>query len=347
MFKFFQDYPKSILLILSLIFYIISRFVIFYKNIKYREKVIKSKQFSTEDFFKDFLRYLDKFYIKNFFFTISCVFLYFISNISWVLYLCIKGITLLNIQNKPLVPRLLVELPEPPLESDYKNINILNVLNMTLYFILFSFTIIFFKVLLNALFYDEVLKLHLYLVDRNKYPFYSKIHHMLSVITFGIERFFAKLFLFVYNVCNLQPFTDRNNPEWEWRHWNEFDPIYENKQVLKLSFFFVNLVKRHMIFLWLFKLLKIICKWLYTHMRFDHGFILYIPYLIVILIMFYDFLHTKVHYTFYAFFLLYIITIISSFKKLTQDRHDIYDTTLSRYFYDNAVNYLKRIWLFI
>jgi hypothetical protein len=329
MFKLFHDHPKITLIILTVIFSIIAYKVTLYKNIKYNKKLLKAKEISKEDF----LLYLDNYYIENLFFTISCVLFYFIGNISWVLYLRIKAITALNMENKTLFA---------PRESDVNiNIDIMYVLDVTFYFILFLITILVFKQLLHALFYDEVVKLHLYLSNWDKHFYYYKFTKSFSDIRFFIGDCFGKVYLFVYNVCNFVPMSKPDNPDWN--ECNEYDSIYEKEHIQKLSLFCVDLVKKHPICLSLFKLLRFIFNWLCKHMTFGRfGFIRHIPYLILIPIMFYDLLHMKLYYTLYAFLPVYVIMILKQVSHFMGKKHVVFDCDLSKYFYDNTLNYAKQ-----
>jgi hypothetical protein len=131
------------------------------------------------------LFYLDKFFIKSKLFTFSCCFIYVILNVVFILY--IRFIYLGLAQEVQLSDTIIA------------NVSVL-VLLKTLLLILFSFfALVLYYYLINLVFYDEILKLYLYITQ------YQKIKSQLIFfdIKYSVRAVIGPLYLFFDNICNI------------------------------------------------------------------------------------------------------------------------------------------------
>jgi len=222
--------------IFLIIIIIFNLFLIFYykkiQNLMY-------KKFPKE-FFKNnlgsFLSYIDKFYVKNIYFTVCAVILYFSSNIAIFLFLRIRALSLLE-NSESMFPL--------PIEYIQIQIDYVNLLFQILFFIVFLLAIITLKVLLDVLFYTEVLKLDLYMLKHSK--FYNKIQNrILMKIVYDSIDFWGKLYIFFYNISELRyKAIPREEDEIGITKYND---IYDNEKILELSKWCLTLAKKNEVF---------------------------------------------------------------------------------------------------
>ena len=319
-----------------LIFFItFNLFIIFYykkfQNLMY-------KKFPRE-FFKNnlgsFLSYIDKFYVKNIYFTVFAVIFYFSSNIAIFLFLRIRALSLLE-KTESVFPI--------PIEYVQFQFNFLNILFNILFFITFLIAIITVKILLDVLLYNEVLKLHLYLSKHSK--FYRKFKHVIiSEIVHKSIDFLGKLYIFFYNISELRykaiPREEQDDDDMTIIEYND---IYDNEKIIELSKWCVALAKVNKVFLKLFFILKVISRTFYKHFRFD-SFIPYVPYVLTILFVFIDFINMEAYYIKYGPFIIYILFVIIKIIMFYKDSNGMDNIYLYEYFYNNELEYKKQRYL--
>ena len=278
------------LLIIILLFSLII-FIKRYKNFLY-------KSISTADNTENLFKYLDKYYIKNKLFTIICVFFYILGNLSIFFFIRIKSPTKSN--NLFIGDNLMIE-----------SFNMLSFTNMLTSLILFIIIIILYRVLLNKMFFDEVLKLHIYL---KTHKYYIKVLRFLTK-TYFIE-FFGKYYLFLFNISKGRIIT--SNSIQDAKDFDIYSDIYDSPKIIRLSSLLVKITKQSYFLLLFFKVLREVFGFLYFHIRL-RGFIPYIPYIILPLSLFYDFLHLKICYTYYISFIVYFFFhLFAGYKLLYQ-----------------------------
>lgn len=320
-FSFLFNNPKF-LIILLLLFYIISLLVIKYKRARY----VKPFLSNTVKFKLDFFKYMDKYYVSNIFYTFFAVILYFFGHSGWILVYNI----FIRFNKDPKNNIF-------PINYDYTKFDFYMISNLIVSSILLLTVFIMFKVMLDRLFYDEVLKLHLFLL---KYPFYNIITHFMTESY--IRDFFGKSYLYFYNVSVLQ--EDYNDMSHEIEAFS-YKEIYEKTYIRKTSIILIKLFKKYSIVRMFINLLLALFQCLYNHIRLIL-FAQYIPYIFLVIIIFYGFIYPDNLYISYLFFIIYIIIQLFNYSKFITKRDFVYDDLITRYFYKNDLNYNKqRVWL--
>lgn len=309
----------QILLLILLIIAIC--FIGFYKNSMYTKNTITN----VEKITPAFLQYLDKFYIKNRLFTILCTIFYIIGNISIVFFL-----RFFYKSNKITDVNLIFIIKD---ETIY--INFSNIFHLFISLLLFFILLIFYKLLLTKLFFDDVLKLHIYL-HSNK--FYEIIQDICKMVY--ITNFFGKFYLFFHNINKLRIITSKKLEDTE--DIDIYDHIYNNDKILKMSRICVIWAENYKMVFWFFIGIKKIFRWLYIHVCFPDGLIRLIPYFLFFVISFYDFIHFKIYYSYYCFIPIYLLNLFFQLSKFVSTKNLILDKLLYNYFYKNTMNYTEQ-----
>ena len=103
--------------------------------------------------------------------------------------------------------------------------------------------------LLDVLFYTEVLKLNLYLLKHFK--IYNKIRGVITVtIVFKYNAFLGKLYIFFFHLSELRykPIPREEQDEDDMTII-EYDEIYDNEKILELSKWCLALAQKNKLFL--------------------------------------------------------------------------------------------------
>ena len=310
---------QYIILIFIFMFFII--FVGIYKKIKYPE--ITLEMISKN---KDLLAaYLSRYYITNMSFTILCVILYILGKVSIIVYLRVTSLSIIN--QTTILDKFPLEV-----ESMTSSLNLEYLYQMfpiLLKVILFVISLTLYYVLLDKLFFQEILKMHFFLEGK---PFYHKISRIFRKDSF---EFIGKLALFFHNIGNLR-FESCDDDG----HLNfiVYKDIYENKYILQLSKFCVYLAIKFNVMFYIFKMLQKCFLWLF--MRIDLEYIIpKIPFLLYFFSIFYDIIHLKLYYTLYSLFVIYLIRLLIQVKIFIMSKNGIIDLTLYTYFYDDKNTY--------
>jgi hypothetical protein len=284
----------------------------------------KSLMSNTENSFFNFIKYLDRYYITNKAFTIFCVISYMLGNISiiFIIRFLYKNLTMdLN--------QIFI------IENNSLFINYLNILSLFICGLVILFIIIFYRILLHTLFFDEIIKMHLFLNDNKRYKKLAEICKMFFII-----NFFGNFYLFFYNISKLRVITSLENGEEQ--DIDDYSEIYKNMTILTLSKICVNLAENFTIFLWVFTGLKKLFRLLYIYFRFKHGIITFIPYSIYFIVCFYDFVQLKIYYSIYGFIFLYSINLLFRVCEFLYNKDVVYDFHIAQYFYGNNSNYAEQ-----
>ena len=303
---------KISLVFIIIIVYLLCFVVVKYKNYKYTK--------ITENSTAKLLRYLDKYYITNKAYTIFAIISYFFFNSLLLLYLRLKIIK--NNNNNMVYP----------IQEELLQINFNNMFDIISYLCLFIISLILIKTLLDLLFFDEIIKLHLYLKSKSYYYYLTAIftdHYIMD--------FLGKLALFFHNIAKLHPLSDLEDT-YDVHDFDIYRDIYENDKIQRLSTLFVNLARKNIVVLFLFKVLRDLFYWFYTHMHF-HDFGRYIPYIIIFCFVFNDFLHLQLYYIPYIIIPFFIITIILKVMDFLTFRDVMIEHHLSDYFYKSSIHY--------
>lgn len=270
------------------------------------------------------LIYLDKYYINNIIVVIIYLFIYLAINFSLIIFLRSR-----YFYDCLLTDNIKLEL--------FSTSNILY-LFCNIFLILTGLT--FFKLSLDKLFFDEFIKLHLFL---NKNDYYIRLRSLAKESHY--IAFFGKLYLFFYNICKLRTLRDLSSNIDYWDFYL-YETIYENDNIRLLSDKCVAFSLKSRIILFLMQLLKIIFKTLFYHIRLHNGIVTHIPGILFICAIFYTYFQDKPFNIIY-FFLIYFLmkTTINSFIFITS-KHPIIDTIIADYFYGKHSNYSStRIYL--
>lgn len=315
-----------------IIFIIFNLFIIFYYK-KFQNLLYK--KFPKEFFINNlgsFLSYIDKFYVKNIYFTVCAVILYFSSNIAIFLFLRIRALNLL--ENKESIFPIPIEYVE--IQFNYVTLSF-----QILFYILFLLAIITLKVLLDVLFYTEVLKLHLYMSKHSKFS--RKFENVIiSKIVYESIDFWGKLYIFFYNISQLRyKAIPREEQDDDDLTIIEYDDIYDNEKILELSKWCLTLAKKNKVFLKLFLILKVIARTFYKYFRFD-SFIPYVPYVLTIWFIFLDFKNMETYYIIYGPFIIYLLYVIIKIIIFYKDSNGMDNRYLYEYFYNNELEYKKK-----
>lgn len=310
---------------LSILFILIAIiFIIRFHKKKIREKVVVPIDKNEQTIFL-FLQYLDRYFITNKVFTFICTILFIIGNISifFILRLLYKS-NLLSVEHS------LFEIANDSIIWNYTAIF------YTLGYLFLSLIIvIFYKMLLNALFYDEIIKFHLYFQNTKWYEKISNIF-VLQYIT----EFFGSLYLFFHNISKLRIITSLNIEDTE--DVDCYSYIYDNATIENYSRFCVNLAEKYKLFLWIVIMLRKCFRGFYIHFRFDPGLVSLLPYFIFFNVSFYAFINMKTYYLPYAIFILYIVNLIMQYGKFCCQGDSIFNGKVFNYFYDNTIAYKEQ-----
>ena len=303
------------LLLLFIILILMLVITYFYKA--YQKAILKNIKESPELI----LIYLDKYYINNITVVIFNTMLYF--GINVILLVWLRSKYFLDYFGQDI-----------KLDFSFTISNFYLLINILLLLV----NLILFKILLNKLFYDELIKLHLFFYRTSAYlEFCSFIRKDYCIDLFG------KIYLFLFNVCKLRALRDLNDLS-DYCDFFIYETIYENDKIIKLSQNLVELSKRYGIILLLMKLLRFIFKILFYHIRVYDGFIPYIPRILFMIVIFYNYLWHMQYNIYYIFFIYYFFTFIIDTSLFIIDKDCMIDGTITRYFYYNPVNYsLNRV----
>lgn len=312
---------------LCIIFWVITYLREIYTLYYYSNDIEESKELYIESVVK----YLDKYYITNIFYTIFAVVVYFAGNISVVIYL--RYFLNTNKKNIPGIYPIDIEY----IQSD-NSVYIMLIINILILMI----TIISYKKMLDALFFTEVIKLHLYLNKNHYYFFWIRQR----IDTNYYYELFEKLFLFLYNVTQLREKSKEITTNFEdFYNFYEHNDIYEKPHIMKMSIFLVNLAKKYRYFhsgmLIILKMVKMI---FYTFIQ--RKLARYIPNIIYFVIVFYDFIHLHFYYSYYTFSIFYTITLILSCLTFWETKSYSKDLHIYEYFYNNDKEYKNQRLIF-
>ena len=314
---------QYIILIFIFIFLIIT--CRFYKKIKYPE--ITLEMISKNNYL--FLPYLSRYYITNMYFTILCVILYLLGKVSIIVYLRVISLSIINQTTVLDVFPLEIESMTSSLNFEH----LYQIFPILLKMILFIISLTLYYVLLDNLFFQEVLKMHIFLYRKD---FYRAIIHTLRKDTF---EFIGKAALFFHNIGNLRSEACENEGHLFFIVYKE---IYENKYILQLSRFCVYLAENLSLMFWIFKILQKCSLWLFMRIKLEY-LIPKISFLLYFSSIFYDIINLKLYYTLYILFIIYLIRLLIQLKVFAMSKDGLVDLRLSSYFYDNKNTYFISI----
>lgn len=304
-------------LILIVIFILFILICGFYKRIKYPE-ISFEIAFQNKTIFN---QYLSRYCITNMKFTLLCVILYILGKISIILYLRITCLSLINQTTILDIFPLDLESVKSSMKFDF--IYLLWPLIIKLILFVISFTL--FNVLLDRLFFQQILKMHIFL--RSIYSY----NYILHIFRKEYSDIIKKLTLFFYNIANLRY---QSSEEEGYLDFAVYKDIYENKFILQLSKLCVDLAKKFKVVFWIFIQLNKLFIWLFMRIHFEY----IIPQIAILLYfsaIFYDIIHLKLYYTLYALIIIYLIRLIIQIKKFAISKNGIIDLALSNFFYDS------------
>lgn len=304
---------------ISILFSILCWVVIYLRKIYvlyfYPDNIEEFKELYPESLVK----YLDKYYVTNIYYTVSATIAYFIGNISIVLYLRY----FLNNNKSDTLSRY-------PIDIDFVTLNNTSYLSIIGNIIIFIITLMFYKKMLDALFFLEVLKLHLYLRD-NKYYRYIRC----KINSIFVEELLEEIYLFFYNISKLREDPEDND---DYYNFSAHKDIYDNIKIAELSKFFVNLARNYksiyMLILIILKIVKII---LYIFIR--RKLVRYMPYIIYFSVILYDFTQLRIYYSYYTFPIFYGVTLLLTILTFLETKSGTDDDKINDYFYKNDVKY--------
>lgn len=303
---------EKYLILITVLFYIIVTI-----TMKYQTKMTLKDLDNNKE---KFLIYLDKFFVKNLSSTILNVFCYIIFHILTILLIRIS------------FTKYIIKTPDT-----FTTIQE-NLLQIIFNIILLFLIILLLKILLNKIFFNSLLKLHIYLKNNDLYLQWLHIIH-----PYYFVNFFGKCYLFFYNIIKGQTLRDLNDLK-DYKDIDQYETIYENIYIRKLSDKIIYWNKRFIILFFINMLLKNIFKWLYLHMNLQ-GFIPYIPKIIFVFLIVYDFSFYKIYFN-YIFCIYYLITIFIEYLCFIKSKDPLADHYISHYFYDKKLNYkTQRIYL--
>lgn len=316
--KFFLNNLTFWLFFVIIFFFFFTLVIVHYKKEKY--------SYTERDSHVNFLKYIDKFYITNMFYTITCILIYFLSIFGIMFYLRFNSISKIKKLNTIF-----------PLEQGPINFTFNDIMGVICFGFLFFVVFILYKIFLDSLFFDEIIKMHLFLHNKN---FYYNIQCFFSHTHF--KDFCGKICLFCHNISYLRALSEQNLVD-DYQAYNEYDLMYENATIQKFAYFCLSWAKKFEIIRLFFVLMRKLFHWLYLHIHFYNGFASKIPYIFVFIILMYDIYNVQFHYIIYTIYPLYMIIILQQIIKFYLNITDsMFEGDLSRYFYKNSIEYSKQ-----
>lgn len=218
----------------------------------------------------------------------------------------------------------------------FTEINFVNIL----IFCIIILSLHYYLKIFNTLFYNYFMKFHFYYFHKK---FYVIINDTIRNTFKCSNNFFGNLELFFYKLT-----------------LNKKDFFYNYKKSLQdqQEFLTDNLQKKkwyYIYILWLlcrknnfFKTLASISMKIFSILRRNSSaFLYYVPYSVLIIVLFYDLCHNQFYYFYYFLFVFYIINIIKKIRKFYYVKDPFLDHLISQCFYSSNggkyEEFLKRI----
>lgn len=256
---------------------------------------------------KEYLEYLNLFYISNKSFTLFSFILYILLYTMPFFYYRLSNLGV-SLQISSIVPNIYIFI----------------------FLIIYFLIIIFYIKILNNFFYINMIKIHLYL---NKYEYYQNFYHFVNENDTILSNFFDKIHLYMFKL--ISPFSDiKLYYRLEYKLNNITQRVTKTelknkwKDIYKI-WYFVNhnkLIKFIVIFICnVFFILKKHCSLYFYHINYN----------ILICIIFYDITQGTIYYTFFMLFIIYINVIIKRIRLFYTTKDIPIDDMLTSYYYKN------------
>lgn len=261
------------------------------------------------------LLYLNKYFIKNIYYTIWNCCLYFFFKVSILFYL----------RYSYLGQEIVINNRYP--QINYEQLPYFIVIVFLLIFVLMSF-----YWLLDLLFFHHVLTLYLYI--KNTEIFSTFLYYF---INYSLKDLWGPIYLFFDCIYRLTP----KPHDYYYNDHYIYSSIYNNKIISKLTVHFIYLAENHRSIFWLFTTFRQIFHLFYLYFHFQ-GVGYYLNILLFFCIILYDFYCLRIYYTFYYFFIFYLINLFHKYDKFEMTKDPLIDFTIYKYFYCNSVDYKKQ-----
>lgn len=268
-----------------------------------------------------FLKYIDKYYITNFKYTIIASIIYIIGTVFLFLlfrYLFIGQLNML-------------------LRLDTSII----IVNYTLFtkYILFLLGLFLYKSLLQILFFKEIIKLRIYL--QQFYP----IDQLNSYCNFNFGEHFCKfIWILSYRIATQTFSKDLFEGDYDlWKNnlldysEHNYIKIYNNYYIYKVIRKLMLISEKFNFIAYLFYCNAKFFKFLSRHV--SNGLFKFVPYMLIILCILYELYNRELYYIYYVTFCYFLYYIISNFRKFERNLDYTYIEYLNQYFYKNDLPY--------
>ena len=310
-------------------FFIISLLILVFIADFIRNKFyFKSTYEELKTSYNIFLKYIDRYYVINIKYTILGAIIYIIGTI--ILFLFIRYLFLGQIN-------ILLRT-----DTSIIIIDNWNLLKFVLKYVFFLLTIYLYKILLQILFFKEIIKLRIYL---QKYRILFVVNRYCR-LNFG-EYICRLIWMLSYRIAT-QTFKD-DLFEGEYELWKDtaldyveqdYLYIYNNIYVKKIIKFLMKISLQLPIIALLFYFNAKLFKFLARHL--SKGLFKFIPYTLIFSCLLYDVYYRKLYFVYFSTFIYFIYYIIKNFRKVEESFDIINIIQLKDYFYENEFPYLSQ-----
>src|SRR3978361_168146 len=308
------------LLLLSFILFIVIIIVKRYTQYIYPRPTIKDVSNLKKDF-PIIQKYIDRYYITNIVYTIFYAMLYLFSTLF--IFIIVRYLTLGEISNL--------------LKVDPKDISSYIVILLIIKGIIFVLMLYLYRKLIEILFYQSLLHLHIYL-HRNK--FYSFL--IKSIALYTGEYILKHLWILCYRIA-----TKTYNPDLfdqEFSKWyyqmivsDEHNYIIKNDFIKNGAHWFSLLSHKYIIVSKVFYLLAYILKNILWHL--DQKRFRLTHYTFLLLTALYDIYYHEIYSIYYASFIFLLLRCMITYFTFIRESKVSITTSIMKYFYENTLPY--------
>jgi len=281
-----------------------------------------------------FLKYIDRYYITNMKYTILACLMYFLGTI--MLFLIIRYMFLGQLS-------ILMRLDKSIVIINYGFIIII-----IFKYIACFLSVFFYKILLQILFYKEVIKLRIYLISFFTTNFivlgnyWGKLYYYWVPIGQYICKFF---WILSYRIATQSfhdklfegEFDDYKDTLLDYEEWSYYNEIYKNIYFQKILTKTMMISKKYILIANLFYLNAKLFKFLSKHV--SSGLFKFIPQMCLFLCILYDIYNRQIYIINYATYIYVIYYIIRNAFKFEHSVDISVSQKLSKYFYKNDFPY--------
>lgn len=286
---------------------------------------------SLKESFNKFIKYTDRYYISNFFYTyISCLF-----------YICATVILFLYIRYL-FIGQIVFFMKKDP--NYIFNDNLIFIL---FHYFLFICCLLFYKHLFKNLFYIEIIKLKIYI---SKNVTYNTIKDILLFPAWTYLCGFLWMLCYRIATLNFDPFLfDKDFDYWFEKQLDslehKYDFLYKNIFIQKISSNCIYLSDKYSLIKNIFFVIAKIFKIFHRHA--ETNCFMFTHYTFFILLLLYELYYSELYYIYYGSFFLFLIILFKSYRDF-ENKFSLDELrTLHEYFYGKIPHYkVERLSIF-